>query len=209
MWVPHEVQLISSIRTAPGKRHDALDLLRPWIDEPFGDEVSDAAARLEAFRAVVPGRLPDDYAETLLQLHRATGLKDVIIEAIGTPPAPIPGVFERPDATPLFNILYGLQVGSRSVVREWNLFRDRMPPGLVPIGEDYFSNQICIDVSEAGNGRIFHWWNVGDPGPDDENGRPGWGNTFMVATSFTDLCRRLRALPPLPTRRLGFCEPLC
>lgn len=177
---------------------EALDLLRPWIDELFGDAVPDAPARLEAFRALVPGRLPDDYAETLVQLGRATGLKDAMIEAIGTPPPPIPGMFERLDSEPPLDILYGLQVGHYDVFEAWDSFKDRMPPGLVPIGEDFCGNQICIDVSEAGNGRVFHWWNVGDPGPDDENGRPGWGNTFLLATSFLDLCRRLRKEPPLP-----------
>jgi len=176
----------------------ALELMRPWIDELFGDEVPDAAARLEAFRTVVPGRLPEDYAETLLQLRRATDFKDVIIDALGTPPPPIPGMFERLDKTPGIDILYGLQVDHYDVFEAWRQLNDRMPPGLVPIAMDYSSNQICIDVSETGNGRIFHWWNVGDPGPDDENGRPGWGNTFLLATSFTDLCRRLRESPPLP-----------
>lgn len=177
---------------------EALDLLRPWIRKQFGAEVPDPLARLEAFRAVIPGGLPDDYAETLLQLRRATDFKGVIIEALGTPPPPIPGMFERLDATPGIDILYGLHTSSRNVFEAWDGLKDRMPPGLVPIGEDYFSNQICIDVSEAGNGRVFHWWLVGDPGPDDENGRPGWGNTFLLAKSFTDLCRRLRASPPLP-----------
>jgi len=69
---------------------------------------------------------------------------------------------------------------------------------LVPICDDFSSNQICIDVSEAVNGRVFFWWLAGDPGPDDDNGRPGWANTFLLAASFTDLCRRLREAPPLP-----------
>jgi len=122
----------------------------------------------------------------------------VIIEAIGIPPPPIPGMFERPDPTSGLDILYGLQASHTNVLQEWNGLKDRMPPGLVSLGRDFSSNQICIDVSEAGNGRVLHWWNVDDPGPEDENGRPGWGNTFLLATSFTDLCRRLRTAPPLP-----------
>jgi len=66
------------------------------------------------------------------------------------------------------------------------------------------TTRFCLDVSEAGNGRIFRWFLVGDPGPDDENGRPGWGNTFLLANSFTDLCRRLRPPPPMPE---GFVRP--
>jgi hypothetical protein len=35
-----------------------IDLLRPWIRRQFGDEVQNAAERLEAFRALIPGELP-------------------------------------------------------------------------------------------------------------------------------------------------------
>lgn len=131
----------------------ALDLLRPWIRRQFGDEVPDPLARLEACRAVVPGRLPDDDAETLVQLGRATGLKDVMIDARGTPPPTIPGMFEHLDAAATLDVLHGLEVGHMNVFAEWHLLNDRMPPGLVPIGDDVCGNQICIDVSEAGNRR--------------------------------------------------------
>ena len=57
------------------------------------------------FRVVIPGRLLNQFAETLQQLRRATALNDVTIEATGATPPPIPGRFELLDATPLFNIL--------------------------------------------------------------------------------------------------------
>jgi hypothetical protein len=178
---------------------DTTDLLRPWIRRQFGDEIPDPLERLEAFRAIIPGRLPDDYADTLLHLGRSAGLvSGAIIEAIGTPPPREPGIFGYMSATPLLSRLYGLQSNLWNVFGTWDALRDRMPAGLVPIGDQGMGDQICIDVSEAGNGRIFSWGHEEDPGPPDAQGQPGWRNTFLVATSFTDMLRRLHKAPEPP-----------
>jgi hypothetical protein len=177
----------------------AIDLLRPWIRRQFGDEVDNPAERLDAFRALIPGELPADYADTLLHIGRSAGLVgDTIIQAIEKAPPRNPRQFTYMGDTPSFNRLYGLQSNLWNIFETWDALRDRMPPGLVPIGEDFFGNQICIDVSEAGNGRIYSWFHEGDPGPPDAQGRPGWANTFLLATSFTDLLHRLRKDDPLP-----------
>jgi hypothetical protein len=34
------------------------------------------------------------------------------------------------------------------------IYEERLPPGLVPIGDGGMGGQICIDVSETTNGRI-------------------------------------------------------
>ena len=85
----------------------------------------------------------------------------------------------------LFNRFDGLQDGDRGVLTNYTDYEGRIPDELVPIGEDIFNNQICIDVSDAGNGRVFSWFHEGNPGED------GWGNIFLVANSFTDMCRQL------------------
>ena len=53
---------------------------------------------------------------------------------------------------------------------------------------------MLLDVSDKGNGRVYHWWVTGDRTPD-EDGNPGWGNIFLLAHSFTDLLRRMRPAP--------------
>lgn len=177
--------------------NDALDLLKPWIDYPLSDLADDPQAQLDALRAVLPGRLPDDYAAVLLALKQAVGLEDNRIMAIEPPCPRIPGQFTYVGENPEFGTLYGLgePLGSYNVAKTWRGMKIYMPRGLVPIGES-FGDQICLDVSKAGNGRIYHWWHEGDPGEDDADGHPGWGNTFLLAHSFTDLCARVS--PPLP-----------
>jgi len=178
--------------------NDALDLLKPWIHGTLGDPTPDPQAQLDALRAMLPGRLPDDYAAVLLALRQAVSLEFNRIMAVEPPCPRIPGQFTAVGENPEFGTLYGLGGGadvSYAVPRMWDGMSDQMPKGLVPIGES-FSDKICLDMSEAGNGRIFYWWHEGDPGEDDAEGHPGWGNTFLLAHSFTDLCARIA--PPLP-----------
>jgi hypothetical protein len=71
----------------------------------------------------------------------------------------------------------------------------------MPIGCDLGNGLICLDLSEQGNGQVLHWFGLGGPGPTDAQGQPGRRNTFLLARSFTDLCRRLR---PPPEDTSGF-----
>jgi|GEM_PF-5395571 hypothetical protein len=177
----------------------AIELLRPYIQYQLGDEVPDPEARLLEYRRAVPGRLPNDYIATLLSLRRATGIHFNQILSLGTPPPRARGMFECIGSNPPIHILYGLQSSNNNVFGGLAVAEAQcMPSNLVPIGADLMDNQICIDVSEAGNGRIYHCFLHGDAGPDDADGRPGWGNIFLLAESFTDMCRRLRPAELLP-----------
>jgi len=173
---------------------EAISLLRPFIRRQFGADVPDPARRLQDLRKVAPGPLPDDYAATLLELRRTTGLLSPIIEAIEPAKPPVPGTFEWAGDNPAINLLYGLQEDRDNVIDEYLSMEFRMPTGLMPIGCDHGNGLICLDLSEHGHGQVLHWFGLGDPGPD-VRGRPGRGNTFLLAHSFTDLCRRLRPPP--------------
>jgi hypothetical protein len=54
--------------------------------------------------------------------------------------------------TPPIDRLYGLQVNLWNIFETWDALRNRMPPGLVPIGGDCFGNHFCIGVSQADTG---------------------------------------------------------
>ncbi len=138
-------------------------------------------------------------------LNQAVSLENNQIISIEPPRPREPGVFEYIGPNPPIEQLYGLGDSHFNVIAKIDGVGQRLPPGLIAIGSDAGANQICLDVSERGNGRVYHWFRVGDPGPDDEQGRPGWGNTFLLAESFTDLCRRLRLVLPddEPRRPIG------
>lgn len=179
---------------------NALDLLKPWITWTLGDPAPDPEAQLDSLRAMLPGPLPDDYAAVLLALKQAVSLEHNEVVAVEQPPPPDPQYFTNVAPDPEFSILYGIgggQSDSYTVPEVLDMFGKYMPKNLVPIGEST-GDQICLDVSEAGNGRIYHWFLEGDPGPDVD-GHRGWGNTFLLAHNFTDLCARLRQPMPAGT----------
>ena len=174
----------------------ATDLLKPWIAWTLTDSAPDPETGLKAYQAMLPGDLPDDYTSVLLALGQAVSLEPNDIMTVEPPPQPDPKYFTNVGPNQQFSKLYGLGGGPLdpdNVAAMWSLIGADMPKGLVPIGEST-GDQICLDVSEAGNGRIYHWFLEGDLGPDVD-GHRGWGNTFLLAHSFTDLCARLRPPP--------------
>lgn len=172
-----------------------MSLLQPFIDSQCKEDTEDPAGRLRELREIAPGPLPDDYTATLLELRRTTLLIENSIKAIEPAKPPGPETFERAGDDPPINVLYGLQEGHENVIDEYRMMEFRMPTGLMPIGRDFGNGLICLDLSEQGYGQVLHWFGLGDPGPDVD-GRPGRGNTFLLAHSFTDMCRRLRPPPP-------------
>lgn len=83
-----------------------------------------------------------------------------------------------------------------NVFEMWDSIAFRLPRGLIPVAYSVSPSLVCLDSSDAGQGRVYHWFYLGDPGPNDAKGRPGRGNTFLLANDFTDLCRRLRFAEP-------------
>ncbi len=180
---------------------DALDTIKqcltPFLRTRRGEDGPGIEDRLEAFRQAVPGRLPDDYAAALLWLRNGILLDENRIISVEPPLPPEPGILNRVEENPPMDVLYGLATGHNNVLKSYESISSCMPPGLVPIGRNFGGDYMCLDTSEAGNGLIYYWFGVGDPGPDDEQGRPGWGNTFLLAYSFTDFCQRLRPRDPI------------
>lgn len=78
----------------------AIELLKPVIRRYYGDEVLDPELRLDAFRSVIPGNLPNDYALVLLWLRSTAGLQNNEIASIEPPRPREPGIFEHVGANP-------------------------------------------------------------------------------------------------------------
>jgi hypothetical protein len=184
-----------------GHRMKPLDTivrcLMPFLSDRSGEDGPGIEDRLDALRQAVPGRLPDGYATALLWLRQGVLLEQNKIISVEPPLPPEPGILNHVEENPPISVLLGLATGHNNVLEEYEATSYRMPPGLVPIGFNFGGDYMCLDTSEAGNGLIYHWFGAGDPGPDDKQGRPGWGNTFLLAYSFTDFCQRLRPADPI------------
>jgi len=69
-----------------------------------------------------------------------------------------------------------------------DIFQDRIPSGLIPIGCDPFGNQILLGVNEQA-GAVFFW--------DHELGseEPTWENVSKVASSFQEFLNMFNGRP--------------
>lgn len=166
-------------------------LLKPFFRREFGPELLDKEARLAEFKRLAAGHLPADYEEFLRLYGRAVSLEDNHILAIDPPRSRQEGRFTYIGPNPPIEILYGFQENYYDLIKELEVFRDQIPPGLIVIGGDIMGNKVCMDVAGPNPNMIWHWFHEGEES-FDENGNPGYANMFRLAYSFTDLLQRLR-----------------
>lgn len=84
-------------------------------------------------------------------------------------------------------------VGTGDVVdlaKEYETFRDRMPPGLLPIASDPGGNLICVACTGERGGQVFYWEQEFEAN-EDEGEKVGWDNVYFIAESLEEFFRRL------------------
>ncbi len=123
--------------------------------------------------------LPDDYRQFLLT-HNG-----------GRPEPEVFPVEGDPDAS-MVDWFLGIQEGAYEDLRNHlKVFRDRVPPELLPIARDPGDNLIYIAVLGPNRGRVNFW----DHEEEVEEGEtPDYRNVSLVAHSFEDF---LHSLTPL------------
>lgn len=75
--------------------------------------------------------------------------------------------------------------------RHLEVYRDRIPQGLLPIARDPGGNILCLSLNEHDKGTIFYWDHEGEVG---EGAVPDLENVYFVAHSFDDLLSKLTIL---------------
>jgi hypothetical protein len=113
-----------------------------------------SAFRLTAFEDRLGFTLPDEYRDFLLAHNGGT---------------PVPATFssER-EGEDRVESLYGLHDGPDHLRLDemWDIYRRRLPRGLLPIGADPFGNALCIALSGPHRGRIYFWDHEYEPQDD-------------------------------------------
>jgi len=66
------------------------------------------------------------------------------------------------------------------ILRAFNIFKGRIPKGLIPIADDPFGNQICI-VTEGNEIGIIYFWDH-----ENKHSPPTFRNMYNLAPSFDD-----------------------
>ena len=86
----------------------------------------------------------------------------------------------------------GIQQGEYDDLRKHlEVFRDRVPPKLLPIARDPGGNLICIAVSGPARGKVYFW----DHEEEVEEGEtPDYRNISLITHSFEGILRSLTLL---------------
>jgi cell wall assembly regulator SMI1 len=118
--------------------------------------------------------LPEDY-RNFLMLHNGGNPDPSLFPLTGDPLNPY-GILRR---------LYCICPGDPlNLIDNYFLTKDRLPNGILPIGEDSFGNLICIGLLQNNFGKIFFW-------DHEEEINQINKNIYFVANSFTELLNML------------------
>lgn len=133
---------------------------------------------LAAFEKELGVSLPDEYRQFLLEHNGGT---------------PVPAGFRvAGEGMSSVENLYGLNDGPdyQQLQEIGVIYRRRMPPGLLPIGDDPNGNVLCLGLAQACRGHVLFWDHERElPALDPISAMPVLASSFM---SF------LGGLEPLP-----------
>jgi hypothetical protein len=68
-----------------------------------------------------------------------------------------------------------------SIERTRDVYRDRIPPELLVIGDDGAGNAICLRVDGQDEGSIWFWFHE-----NESDSAPWWNNLQLLAPTFTE-----------------------
>jgi hypothetical protein len=84
------------------------------------------------------------------------------------------------------HVFFGVNDSVESCNLDWNfeVFRDRLPAGLLPIATTEGADKICLSVAGEQSGKVFYW---------DGHARAGTPNLYFLADDVTSFLTSLRA----------------
>ncbi|MBZ0320168.1 MAG: SMI1/KNR4 family protein [Anaerolineae bacterium] len=133
-------------------------------------------ADIQAVEQQLNIKFPDDYRRFLLAHNGGRPKLGVFL----IPDDPIP------NQSSILNWFYCIDPTDYNydILRNAEIFKDRMPPEFIPIGEDPGGNQICLVISGEDKGMIFFWDHEQEM---DEGEPPTYDNLFFIADNIDDL----------------------
>jgi hypothetical protein len=148
-----------------------LDCFQNCYDAPSEGELREFEIELSVY-------LPADYRAFLLAWNAPWCSHALCFRVLNPGPFVEGGVLDD-----LCGILDQNNIDNSSRCIRWNveIYRDRIPNGLLPIGSS-ISDPICLGIAPENYGQVF-LWDSAEEGSDD--------NLFLVAKSFTEFLTRL------------------
>jgi hypothetical protein len=101
----------------------------------------------------------------------------------------------KQDTHGLIQVFFNVSTGDVvNLAREYKVFRDRIPTGLLPIASDPGGNLICLACKGKGKGQVF-FWDQNFEANTDEGEKVGWDNVYFIAGSLEKFFRGLDVFP--------------
>jgi hypothetical protein len=95
------------------------------------------------------------------------------------------------DTHGLIHVFFSVGSGDHiDLADKYETFRDRIPPGLLPIASDPGGNLICLACTGERSGQVFFWEQAFEAN-EDEGEEVGWDNVFFIAGSLEEFFRGL------------------
>ena len=172
---------------------DKIGGVRPVVGPDFQPMMEAEVAGVES---LIGQSLPTTY-RVFLKAIGACGFKEYIEF---TPSKQLPDVFDT--GTGYVSVLYGSNCTKGYGLDERiRYFENRVPNGLIPIGDNGMGDQICLSVRASEKGAVFYWDLEAEPISEEEYEEDygvsmpeseKWINVYRIADSFEDFIARLR-----------------
>ncbi len=143
--------------------------------EPLTDEIA-TIEQIKEFEQKIDAKLPEDYVKFLLQYNGGSPAQDYYDceSRIESETSYIDGVGVSWFYTLAEDYNYNL-------LKNYNMFFNRMPKEMIPISSSPCGNKICLAVRGSNYGKVYYWdhdWEA------EEGEEPTYRNIYLIADSF-------------------------
>lgn len=134
---------------------------------------------------LIGAKLPAPYLKMLRTFETAVRFKN---EIVFTPIEQ--SSWSGEDGTLSIDEFYGPKRGSSGVLQNIKTFEGNVPDSVIPIGESFGGNQICLGIRKPTKGKVYFWDHESEFDETDPlNG------LFLIANTFRDFVNQLAVEP--------------
>jgi len=155
-------------------------------------------AELAAIETDLSGRLPESYRQFLTNFGASAPTEIVMFNPVNRLPPTV-----STSGKGHVSIFYGTKSeidDAYGLGRRMKYFAGRIPPNLIPIGDNGMGNQVLLGIRGSESGKVFYWEQDNEPLDEaeylEEYGKPRppeamFENVHLIADSFEDFLGRL------------------
>lgn len=96
------------------------------------------------------------------------------------------------DERGLLSVFFGVRPGDGyDLMRNYETYRERIPPNFLPIADDPGGNLICLSIDGDDKGSVYFWDHNEEEIPSDGE-VAGYSNVYLLARTFSEFINSLQ-----------------